>query len=102
VETARVFIEQNKARLPKVMKVTGAQHYKSNDITALSFSDPSDEARHIAELIQSLYVSPSRTVMANAGCHGLTWQFYYAASNPTLSPSRRHFRLQVFLLSSLA
>lgn len=54
VETARVFIEQNAARLTKAMKPTGAQPYESGDIVALSFTDPDAEARHIVETIQSL------------------------------------------------
>jgi ATP-dependent DNA helicase UvrD/PcrA len=54
VETARAFIEQNRERLPKAMKPTGAQYYESGDIAALSFSHPDDEARHIAETAQSL------------------------------------------------
>ena len=54
VETARAFIEQNKVRLAKAMKPTGAQPYESGDIIALSLSDPDAEARYIAEAIQSL------------------------------------------------
>ncbi len=54
VETARVFIERNSSRLAKAMKPTGAQPYEAGDIVALSFSDPKAEARHIAEMIQSL------------------------------------------------
>jgi len=54
VETARAFIEQNRARLTKAMKPTGAQPYESGDIVALSFADPDAEARHIVETIQAL------------------------------------------------
>ena len=54
VETARTFIEQNRVRLTKAMKPTGAQAYESGDIVALSFADPDAEARHIAETIQAL------------------------------------------------
>jgi ATP-dependent DNA helicase UvrD/PcrA len=54
VETARAFIEQNSARLPKAMKPSGAQPYESGDIVALSLADPDAEARHIVETIQSL------------------------------------------------
>ena len=54
VETARAFIEQNRARLTKAMKPTGAQPYESGDIVALSFADPDAEALHIAETIRSL------------------------------------------------
>ncbi len=45
VETARAFIEQNGARLPKAMKPTGAQPYEAGDIVALSFADPDEEAQ---------------------------------------------------------
>lgn len=54
VETARVFIEQNTARLTKAMKPTGAQPYENGDIVALSFGDPDAEAQHIADTIRSL------------------------------------------------
>ncbi len=54
VETARVFVEQNGARLKKAMKPTGAQPYEPGDIVALSFPSPALEAGHIVETIQSL------------------------------------------------
>jgi DNA helicase-2/ATP-dependent DNA helicase PcrA len=54
VETARVFIEQNRVRLKKAMKPTGAQPYEAGDIVALSFGDPVAEAQHIVETIQAL------------------------------------------------
>lgn len=54
VQTARPFIEQNGARLPKVMQPTGAQPYESGDIVALNFADADAEARHIAETAASL------------------------------------------------
>jgi DNA helicase-2/ATP-dependent DNA helicase PcrA len=54
VETARAFIEQNSARLPKAMKPTGAQPDETGDIVALSFRDPDTEANHIVETIRSL------------------------------------------------
>lgn len=54
VETARAFIEQNSARLAKVMKPTGAQLYEVGDIVALTFGDPNAEARHIVETIRTL------------------------------------------------
>jgi DNA helicase-2/ATP-dependent DNA helicase PcrA len=54
VETARAFIEQNRARLAKAMKPTGAQPSEVGDIVALSFNGPDAEARHVAETIQSL------------------------------------------------
>ena len=54
VETARPFIEQNAARLPKAMKPTGAQPYEPGDIVALSFANADEEAQHIAETAKSL------------------------------------------------
>ena len=54
VETARPFIEQNAARLPKAMKRTGAQPYETGDIVALSFATSTQEARHIATAAQAL------------------------------------------------
>src|SRR2546425_633322 len=54
VETARTFIEQNRVRLTKAMKPTGAQPYDSGDIVALSFADPEAESRYIVETIQAL------------------------------------------------
>jgi superfamily I DNA/RNA helicase len=54
VETARAFIEQNSARLPKTMKPTGAQPYEAEDIVALSFPSAADEARYIAATAQAL------------------------------------------------
>ena len=54
VETARAFIEQNSARLPKAMKQTGAQPYESGDIIALSFGDPDAEAQHIVDSVHTL------------------------------------------------
>lgn len=54
VETARPFIEQNTARLPKAMKPTGAQPYDAGDIVALSFRTPDEEAQHIVTMAQAL------------------------------------------------
>jgi ATP-dependent DNA helicase UvrD/PcrA len=54
VETARVFIEQNTARLKKAMKPTGAQASEPGDIVALSFAGPDEEAKYIAATIQTL------------------------------------------------
>lgn len=54
VETARAFIEQNAARLPKAMKPTGAQAYEPGDIIAFSFATPEEEARYIAETAKAL------------------------------------------------
>lgn len=54
VETARPFIQQNSARLPKAMKPTGAQPYESGDIVALAFASPNEEAKHIVSMAQAL------------------------------------------------
>jgi DNA helicase-2/ATP-dependent DNA helicase PcrA len=54
VETARPFIEQNTARLPKAMKPTGAQPYEPGDIAALAFASPDEEAQHIVATAQAL------------------------------------------------
>jgi DNA helicase-2/ATP-dependent DNA helicase PcrA len=55
VETARTFIEQNQARLPKRMKSTTAQPFETGDICALQFDDPDAEAEHIATTVASLH-----------------------------------------------
>ena len=54
VETARPFIEQNSARLPKAMKPTQAQPYDPGDVTALSFANSDEEAEHIANTALAL------------------------------------------------
>ena len=54
VETARAFIEQNSARVPKAMTPTGAQPYETGDITALSFGSPAAEAQHIVDSVHAL------------------------------------------------
>jgi DNA helicase II / ATP-dependent DNA helicase PcrA len=54
VETARPFIEQNRLRLRKVMKPTGAQPYDIGDIVALSFATPEDEAAHVVAMARAL------------------------------------------------
>jgi len=54
VETARQFIAQNKVRLPKEMKPTGAQIYEPGDIVALHFNTPEEEASYIAETTRTL------------------------------------------------
>ena len=54
VETARLFIEQNAARLQKAMKKTGVQPYETGDIVALSFATPTEEAQHIVTTAQAL------------------------------------------------
>lgn len=54
VETARPFIEQNRARLAKAMKPTSAQPYEPGDIVALSFANSDEEARHVVTTAQAL------------------------------------------------
>lgn len=54
VETARTFIEQNAARLPKAMKPASSQRYEDGDITALSFDTPDLEAEYIVQTLKSL------------------------------------------------
>ena len=70
VKTARPFIEKNEARLSKAMKPTGAQTYESEDIVALSFGTPEDEARHIAETAQALR---GVAFLEGEGERGLSW-----------------------------
>ncbi len=54
-ETARQFIEQNGARLPKQMKSASMQDYEVGDICAPQFDDPEAEAEHIASNLRALY-----------------------------------------------
>jgi DNA helicase II / ATP-dependent DNA helicase PcrA len=70
VETARPFIEQNGARLAKVMKPTGAQTYEAGDIVALSFANPGEEARYIVETMASLR---GVAVQEEGSERGLSW-----------------------------
>jgi DNA helicase-2/ATP-dependent DNA helicase PcrA len=55
VETARTFIEQNTARLPKAMQPANAQPYEPGDICALQFAAPQTEAAHIVATAQALH-----------------------------------------------
>jgi DNA helicase II / ATP-dependent DNA helicase PcrA len=70
VETARAFVEQNSERLPKAMKPAGTQDYESGDIVALSFDNPDEEARYIAQTAKAL-----RGVAINqdGGKRGISW-----------------------------
>ena len=54
IETARAFIGQLSERLPKQMKPVDAQSYEVGDVVALSFDSPEDEAKYIADTIESL------------------------------------------------
>jgi len=70
VATARDFIAANSTRLPKAMVPMGAQRFELGDICAHGFSDPEEEARFVAETIQSL-----RGVVFEEGQsrRGLSW-----------------------------
>ena len=54
IETARAFIESVDDRRPKSMRYGGSQKYEAGDVVALSFGDPSEEAKYIAETMKSL------------------------------------------------
>ena len=54
VRTARAFIEQNGARLPKAMTPAGPQLPEKGDVVALAFDTPEEEAAHVAATAQSL------------------------------------------------
>ena len=70
VQTARVFIEQNGARLPKAMTPAGPQLTEKGDVVALAFATPEGEAAHVAATAQSL-----RGVVFRDGevTRGLAW-----------------------------
>lgn len=70
VETARVFIEQNIERLPKVMKPTTAQAFEAGDLVTLSFKTTTEEANYIAKTCREL-----RGVAVREGDkqRGITW-----------------------------
>ena len=55
IDAARCFVEKVNPRLPKSMKPVEAQPYERGDVVALSFGSPEEEARYIAETIQSLH-----------------------------------------------
>jgi DNA helicase-2/ATP-dependent DNA helicase PcrA len=75
IETARVFIEQNSARLPKKMKSAKAQEFEAGDICAVQFDDPVAEAEHIAMTAKSLHGVAFKEPKANDPAHerGLGW-----------------------------
>ena len=54
VRTARAFIEQNGARLPKAMTPAGPQLAEKGDVVALAFDTPEEEAAHVAATARSL------------------------------------------------
>jgi len=55
VFVARDSIRKVIRRLAKEMKATAAQQYESGDIVALSFDDPEQEAKYIADACKSLH-----------------------------------------------
>lgn len=75
IETARRFIEQNGARLPKAMKSASMQDYEIGDICALQFDDPIAEAEHIASSLRALYGVAFKEPMADdpENRRGLAW-----------------------------
>lgn len=58
VETARSIAELNTTRLPKAMLAGGHQPFERGDLLALSFEDPDEEAKWIAERISALQGLP--------------------------------------------
>lgn len=53
-DVARLTIERNGERLPKVMRAVGQQHYEAGDIVALQFASPEEEAAYIAGTCRTL------------------------------------------------
>jgi DNA helicase II / ATP-dependent DNA helicase PcrA len=75
IETARVFIEQNVARLSKKMKAAKTQDFEPGDICALQFDDSEAEAEYIAETARSLHGVAFKEPTENDPAHhrGLAW-----------------------------
>jgi DNA helicase-2/ATP-dependent DNA helicase PcrA len=74
VETARTFIAQNRNRLAKAMKPTGAQMNETGDLVALSFNAPEEEALYIAETAKGLRGVAIREDDKERGISWSTWQ----------------------------
>jgi DNA helicase II / ATP-dependent DNA helicase PcrA len=70
VETARAFIAQNRDRLAKEMKPTGAQANEAGDIVALTFDSVDEEARHIVKTAQALR---GVVIRDNEAERGISW-----------------------------
>src|SRR5271166_4269339 len=70
VETARAFIAQNRDRLPKEMKPTGAQANEAGDVVALTFNAVNEEAQHIVKTAQALR---GVAIRDNDGERGISW-----------------------------
>jgi DNA helicase-2/ATP-dependent DNA helicase PcrA len=54
-EVARLVIEKNAGRLPKIMRSAKQQAYDAGDIVALQLDNPTAEANYIAETCKALY-----------------------------------------------
>lgn len=70
VETARSFIEQNAARLPKEMKPAEGQAFEAGDIVALSFDSVDEEAAYIRDVAISLR---GVAIRQDDGMRGISW-----------------------------
>jgi DNA helicase-2/ATP-dependent DNA helicase PcrA len=70
VDVARLVIEKNVVRLPKVMRAVDMQDYDTGDITALSFDDPDQEAGYIAQTCKALRGTMVRQA---GGSRAITW-----------------------------
>jgi len=70
VQTARAFIEQNGARLPKAMTPAGPRLTEKGDVVALAFATPEEEAAHVAATAQSLR---GVAFMDGEAMRGLAW-----------------------------
>ena len=68
VDAAKKFIEKNENRLPKKMVSASNQVYEEGDIVALSFNTPDEEAKYIADTINSL-----RGIALEDEKRGLSW-----------------------------
>ncbi len=55
IDAARRFIWKVAPRLEKAMKYADAQAYETGDVVALHFDSPDEEAKYVAETIQSLH-----------------------------------------------
>ncbi|HYN41510.1 MAG TPA: ATP-dependent helicase, partial [Thermoanaerobaculia bacterium] len=70
VETAREVIARNSVRLPKEMQPADAQDDEAGDLVALTFADPDEEARFIAETCRELR---GLAIREDGGERGISW-----------------------------
>jgi len=70
VETAREVIARNSVRLPKEMQPAGAQDDEPGDLVALTFADPDEEARFIAETCREVR---GLAIREDGGERGISW-----------------------------